>query len=153
MGQTLKNLAKRDIDNKSVFNSRFVVEVAEKMHVHYRNLRLILSVADFKEMATGFAKSLERWSKIGRPEPKERTHIELCRKKVSGSHNDGIQVNLNRNLYNLNKGKIFADGAEFTDDAYIHLKIRDTRIEMSIEEFNVLADAVKEAKGKLNEVK
>jgi len=152
MGFTLKSLAKRDIDTKSVFNNRFVTEVAENFHVHYRNLRLILSVADFKEISKGFVQALQRWEQRGRPEPSEGTHIELCRKKVSGIHNDGIQINLNKNLYNLNKGKVFADGADFTEPTYIHVKVRDVRLELSIDDFKLLAEAVKEAEGKLNEV-
>ena len=151
MEQTIKALAKRDLDNKAEFSNRFCTEVAENFHIHYRNLRLILSVADFKEISKGLVQALQRWEQRGRPEPCEGTHIELCRKKVSGSYNDGIQVNLNKNLYNLNKGKIFSDGSDFTDDRYIHVKVRDIRLELSIDDFKLFAEAVAEAAGKLNE--
>ena len=151
MGYTLKPLAVRELSSESVFSSRFVVEVAEQFHMHYRNLRIILGVTDFKQIAKGFIQALNRWDKRGRPEPKEGTHIELCRKAVSGKHNDGVKINLNKNLYNLNKGKIFADGADFEEPTYIHLKVRDVRLELSIDDFKVFAEAVEEARGKLNE--
>ena len=62
-----------------------------------------------------------------------------------------LLLDLNENLYKKNEGGIFAEGAEFNDDEqYIHMKIRDVRIELSIKEFNEIANAVKEAQEKLN---
>ena len=152
MGYTIKNLATRKVESKSIFSTRFVCELAEEFHVHYRNMRIIISMSDFKDIANGFINSLKRWGARGKPEPKEGTHIELCRKKIANDpRNDGIQINLNKNLYNLNKETIFSDGAEFTEDEYIHLKIRDIRLEMSIDEFKLLTSAVKEAEGVLSE--
>jgi len=143
-------LSKRDISNKSIFNNRFVVEVCEKVHLHYRNLRLNLDLHDFLELCKGCTAALDRWGRLGGPVPKKGQHIELCRKRVATeAHNDGIQVNLNKNLYKPNKGKIFAEGAEFTDERYIHLKIRDMRLEFSEDEFKELADVIQEAKDRL----
>ena len=59
---------------------------------------------------------------------------------------DEVKVNLNTNLYNKNEGRVFAEGADFTDPAYIHLKIRDLRLELSIDEFDQLSKAVIEAR-------
>lgn len=147
MGNTIKELAKKDIESRSIFNNRFVVEICEKVHVHYRALRLNLSLSDFLEMAQGMSKSLERWAKIGNPEPKKGVHIELCRRKVAQDvHNDGLQVNFNSNLYDVHKGQIFAEGADLKDKAYIHLKIRDMRIELTEKDFKDLADVVGTAK-------
>ena len=152
MGYTLKNLAKRECSNKCIFSNRLVVELAEQFHFHYRNLRITLSLSDFIELSRGLVATLDRWGKLGQPEPKKGIHIELCRRKVATeAHNDGIQVNLNKNLYNDNKGKIFAEGADFEDKHYIHLKIRDLRIEMSIKEFEEYADVITEAKRKLED--
>jgi hypothetical protein len=101
-------------------------------------------------MAKGMVAALERWQKLGSPEPQVGQHLELCRKKVANMpYNDGIQVNLNQNLYNANKGKIYAEGADFTENCYIHLKIRDIRVELSIKEFEEFADRIIEAKEKL----
>ncbi|MBX4189764.1 hypothetical protein KW791_00480 [Candidatus Parcubacteria bacterium] len=150
MGQTITRLADRKLEGKAVFNNRFVVEICEKVHVHYRNLRIILSLKDWISVAQGMADALKRWEKLGSPDPGDR-HIELCRKEVAcdpiGS--DDIAINLNRNLYLLNEGKIFAEGAELSDQTYIHLKVRDQRLELSLSEFNQLADAIIEAKDKL----
>jgi|GEM_PF-6893393 len=146
MGHSLKKLSRREIANNSIFNNRFVIEIAEKVHFHYRNLRILLSLPDFIELAKGMAITLERWQKLGQPEPRVGQHLELCRKKVATSpYNEGIQVNLNQNLYNANKGKIYAEGANFEEETYIHLKIRDLRIELSIKEFKEFANAVAEA--------
>ena len=148
MGKTLENLAKKEITGKSVFNNRFVVEVCEKMHVHYRNLRILMSLSDWLEMAKGIRDSLSRWENLGKPEPRSGTHIELCRKQVGSEplEDSVIAINLNKNLYLENEGKIFAEGSELGDQTYIHLKVRDLRIELSLGEFKQLADAITEAK-------
>ena len=147
MGHTTKKLARRDLSGRTIFNNRFVIEVCEKMHIHYRNLRITLDLSDFVEFTRGCVQALERWGKLNSPEPRKGQHIELCRKKVATeAHNDGIQVNLNENLYNRNEGKIYSKGAEFKEEKYIHLKIRDLRLELSKAEFEELANAIIEAK-------
>ncbi len=101
-------------------------------------------------MAEGFSQSLERWKKRGCPGTGSR-HIELCRKQIAvADFSDTVEINLNENLYAKNEGGIFAEGAEFNDkDKYIHLKIRDVRIEMSLEEFKLITETMIEAYGKL----
>jgi hypothetical protein len=151
MGLTLVKLSSRQLKDTEIFPNRFVTEVCEKFHVHYRNLRLLLSYSDFIEMMKGMAASHDRWVKLGSPEPKPGSHIELCRKQVGrDACNDGIQINLNKNLYPGNDGKIFSEGCKFKDDRYIHLKIRDIRIELSIDDFTTLAESVNEAKSGLD---
>ena len=150
MGHTRENLSVQELNNTAIFDRRFVVEVAEKMHIHYRNLRIMLSLGDWIEFSQGCADALDRWKKQGCPEPKEGKHVELCRKKVAtDAHNDGVKVNLNDNLYLPNEGKIFAEGAVFKDKTYIHVKYRDLRLEMSLGEFKKFAEAIKEADAKL----
>ena len=81
-----------------------------------------------------------------------KIHIELCRKQIAIADNSKlIQVNLNDNLYNKNQDGIFSLGADFTDDKYIHLKLRDLRLEMSINEFKEFANVVIEASRKLED--
>lgn len=153
MGRTLKSLAKSEIGQKSIFNNRFCVEICEKVHFHYRNLRINLSQDDFMEMCTGMIAAMERWTKRGRPQPQEGTHIELCRRKVAqNAYSDGIQVNYNANLYKKNEGKIFSEGSELEDGEYIHLKIRDLRIELTKEEFNSLAESIRTAQEQLKDI-
>jgi hypothetical protein len=107
---------------------------------------------DWVEMCTGMVQALERWKKQGCPESAKGVHIELCRKKVAtDAHNDGIKVNFNQNLYPANEGRIFAEGAEFRDENYVHLKIRDLRLEMPVSEFKELADAIAEASKRLQD--
>lgn len=152
MGQTLEQLAVRQLPTKAIFNNRFVIEICERVHVHYRNFRITQPLDEFITMAEGFSKSLERWKKRGCPGTGNGVHIELCRLKVAVvDENKDIQINLNKNLYKENEGEIFAEGSNFTeDDTYIHLKIRDTRIEFSLAEFKVLTEGMVEAYGKLN---
>lgn len=150
MGQTLEPLAVRKLGGKPIFDKRFVVEICEKMHTHYRNIRIVQTLDDFINMAEGFAAALERWKKRGCPGTGSR-HIELCRKQVAVTDfSDSIEINLNKNLYNENEGGIFAEGANFKEPEYIHLKIRDVRIELSVEDFKTLTEAMVEAHGKLN---
>ena len=151
MGHTVEKLAERNIGKKSIFSNRFVVEICEKLHVHYRNFRFVMSLDDFINMAEGFSQSLERWKKRGCPGTGAR-HIELCRKKVAiADESDTIQVNLNENLYKKNEGGIFAEGSDFLEEEkYIHVKIRDVRLELSISEFLLVAETFQEAKENLN---
>jgi hypothetical protein len=102
-------------------------------------------------MATGMRDSLERWSKRGQPLPDKSNHIELARKQVAKHpiNNEEIKVNLNENLYPKNENRIFSEGANFDEANYIHLKVRDLRIELSLDEFNKLSEAIIEAKDKL----
>lgn len=152
MGRTLEPLAKTEIGKKAIFNNRFVIELCEKAHIHYRNIRIVQSLDDFISTAESFVSALERWKKRGCPGTGPNQHIELCRKKIAiADDSDTFQINLNENLYKKNEGGIFAEGAEFNEDEkYIHVKIRDTRIELSLEEFNKIATAFKEAQEKLN---
>lgn len=151
MGQTIEKLCTKSLNTKAIFNNRFVIEICERVHVHYRNIRITQTLDDFIEMANGFNAALERWKKRGCPGTGNNVHIELCRKKVAvvDEHKD-IQINLNNNLYKVNEGEIFAEGADFYDEKYIHLKIRDIRVELSIEEFKKLTESMIEAYGRIN---
>ena len=146
MGHTIVNLADRKLDGSPIFDKRLVVEVAETFHVHYRNLRIVLSQKDWEAFGKGMADAWKRWNDRGCP-PAGSGHIELCRKEVAESpiDNDLCKVNLNKNLYAVNEGRIFAEGAELMDDQYIHLKVRDLRLELTKKEFKELATAIKEA--------
>lgn len=151
MGQTIEKLSSHKLDKNSIFDKRFVIEICEKVHVHYRNLRIVQSLDDFINMAEGFSSALERWKKRGCPGTGSR-HIELCRKQVAVTDfSDTVEINLNENLYKKNIGGIFAEGSEFSEEeSYIHVKIRDVRIEMGLGEFKEIANAFKEAQEKLN---
>lgn len=151
MGKTITNLASRKLNGKPIFSNRMVIEICEKMHFHYRNFRIVQSLDDFINMAEGISASLERWKKRGCPGTGSR-HIELCRKQVAVSDfSDTVEINLNENLYKKNEGGIFSEGAEFNEEEnYIHVKVRDVRIELSLSEFNEIAGAFKEAQEKLN---
>lgn len=149
MGKTLLPLAKKDLECKAIFNNRFTVECVECFHIHYRNLRIALSTIDFIELTKGCVQAFERWNSRGCPE-NPKTHIELCRKSIARyPFDEGIKVNLNENLYNLNKDNIFSEGADFDEPKYIHLKIRDLRLEMSINEFKELANVIQKASNEL----
>lgn len=152
MGHTLSKLAESDADSRTIFHHRFVVECCEAFHVHYRNLRIILSERDFVSMAQGMRDALKRWEDRGKPATSSNTHIELCRKEVALHPVDRnkIEVNLNDNLYAKNEGKIFSDGSGLEDERYIHLKIRDLRLEMTIDEFNKFAETIASAKETLH---
>lgn len=151
MGHTIKPLAEAQASNRSIFHHRFVVECCEVFHVHYRNLRIVLSERDFVSMATGMKDALARWEQRGKPSTGPNVHIELCRKEVALSPVDEnkLMVNLNDNLYAKNEGKVFAEGAGLEDSQYIHLKIRDLRLELTIDEFKALSETIVKANHEL----
>jgi len=146
LGHTLVNLADKKFPEHAIFNNRLVVEVAETVHFHYRNLRIALSEKDWKEFGKGMADAWKRWNERGCP-PVGSGHIELCRKEVAKNpiDKDFCKVNLNKNLYALNEGRIFSEGAELEDEQYIHVKCRDIRLELTKDEFKIFAEAIKEA--------
>lgn len=152
MGQTLRTLSAKPLGKDVVFGGRFVIEVCEAVHVHYRNLRIVMSIPGFHTMALGFIHAFERWKKRGEPEAKQGTHIELCRLTPEPIGDDMIRINLNKNLYPHYEGKIFSEGSEIKDPDYIHVKIRDLRLELSRADFDAIADAFQEAKQNLSEV-
>jgi len=146
MGHTVKPLSLVEISKHSVFNNRFVIEICERVHTHYRNLRIIQPLDEFITIAEGINQALERWKKRGCPGTGKGMHIELCRKQIAlNEESNKIQVNLNDNLYNKNVDGIYSLGADFSDPQYIHIKYRDLRLEMSIPEFKEFADAVSKA--------
>lgn len=151
MGQTIEKLASAPLTGKAIFNNRFVIEICERVHVHYRNWRITQPLDEFITMAEGFIQAYERWKKRGCPGTGNGVHIELARKKVAiVDESNDIVINLNRNLYKENEGSIFSEGSQFTEDEYyIHLKIRDTRIELSIPEFKLLIETGVVAYGKI----
>ena len=152
MGKTIDKLAERTVGQKTIFNNRFVVELCEKVHIHYRNLRIVQSLDDFVNLAEAFNSCLDRWKKRGCPGTGNGQHIELCRKQIAiTDESDKILINLNDNLYNKNEGGIFAEGANFKEEQYIHLKIRDLRLEMSLSEFKELSNAIAEANKRLED--
>lgn len=146
MGHTIVNLADRKFPEHAIFNNRLVVEVAETVHFHYRNLRIVLSEQDWREFGKGMSDAWKRWNDRGCP-PTGGSHLELCRKEVATNpiDKDFCKINLNKNLYAMHEGRIFAEGAELEDEQYIHMKIRDIRLELTKQEFKLLAEAVKEA--------
>lgn len=153
MGHTLNKLSERTIGRKSIFDNRFVIELCEKAHIHYRNIRIVQSLDDFINTAEAFVSALDRWKKRGCPGTGTGQHIELCRRKVAiFDDSDKVVINLNENLYNKNEGGIFSEGAEFTEPRYIHIKLRDLRLECSLDEFNQITEAFKEAQEKINVV-
>lgn len=151
MGLTIENLSNKELKEKAIFHNRFVIEICERVHVHYRNIRITQTLDDFIEMANGFVMALERWKKRGCPGTGQGVHIELTRRNIAvvDEHKD-LSINLNKNLYKENEGQIFAEGADFHDEKYIHLKLRDIRVELSITEFKQLTEQCIEAYGKLN---
>lgn len=101
-------------------------------------------------LGKGFSDAFLRWVRKGSP---VEGHAELCRKNVAMQPKDeGIKINLNRNLYSANGGKIFSEGAGLEGESYIHLKYRDLRLEMTKEEFLEMAECMAEAKEKLGEI-
>lgn len=152
MGQTIKELYKKKLTGRSIFPRRFVIEVCEEFHVHIRNLRLLLDTTDFLNIAEGFKSALDRWNKRGKPQPSAKNHIELCRKKVA---EDGMEfkINLNKNLYNHHEGMVFSDGAEFSEENYVHFKLGDIRVELTIDQFKEVADGCDRAVKSIGGVK
>lgn len=150
MGQTIQELSHKKLTDKPIFPNRFVIEICEKVHTHYRNIRIVNSIHDWVSVAEGYKDALDRWKKRGCPGTRQGTHIELCRKIIQNeSESKDILINLNNNLYVENEGRIFSEGANFSEPTYLHVKIGDLRVELTHKQFEELHDAINEAKERL----
>ena len=152
MGQTIHELSRRELKPNKIFNHRFVIELCEGMHFHYRNFRFMLNRDSWHQIAKGCSDSLARWMKRGFPAYGTK-HMELCRKQVVPEEKEMMCINLNKNLYNRFEDKVFSEGNDFKEPEYIHVKYRDLRIEMPIQEFNDFAAMVRDAQTTLVNLK
>lgn len=145
MGVRIERLSE-GVLGRRIFPSRFVTECCESNHVHYRNVRLELSDAEFELVGVGFCSGLDV-KLAGKHVVFPGKHVELSRCVLPDCESEGrLQVDLMRNIYK----PLRYDGAEFfEDDDFIVLRYHNLRVEMSRADFKEFARVVGEANEKV----
>lgn len=138
MGETIKKLSQASIKARGVFPRRAVMESCETLHFHYRWLRLEMHKEEFKDILALFEESSKRYSELG--EPEVSFHEELSKKTLPNYVDRKIDVELCKNLYKTSSNTGGKDSEFFIDNSYIHIHWDNVRLEMSIDEFAVVAE-------------
>lgn len=144
MGYTRKILAEKDLHEKSVFYSDvFRVDLAESIHIHYRNFRLELSLEEWREFAKGIIAAYARWWYRGKPgyQPTDK-HFSMYLSKVDPVAGKGEK--------SVIPNKALVELSQFAD--YIHVHYRNTRFEFSVDEFLEFADELTKAAKAIREL-
>lgn len=138
MGYTREILAQKKLDDKSVFyTDKFVIEIAESVHMHFRNFRLDLCLKEWKILAKGFIISYLRWWFKGKPGYQPPIHNwKMFKSKVDPVAGKGGK--------SIIENELRVELSQFAD--YVHLHFRNTRYEFTIDEFLEYADEITQAR-------
>lgn len=138
MGFTRKVLAKKELSKESVFyTDKFVIEIAESIHIHLRNFRLELSIEEWKLFAKGVIISYVNWWRKGKPGYQSpENNWKLFKSKINPVAGKGDSSVLTNDMR--------IELQEFAD--YIHFHFRTTKYEFTINEFLEFADEVTKAR-------
>lgn len=138
MGNVLEILAKVTPEPlKGLFHDSMRFESSECIHIHWRNLRLVLTGEQFRAFARACSKAVKKWSRMG--EPINKGDIVMVHAPVAGPTllGDTIAIEVN--------------GRPADEPDHIHVHYKDLRLEMLDGEFLQLADAMTAAATRLRE--
>ena len=146
MGRILQHLAETNIDTKTIFDRRMVLECCETFHLHWRNLRLEFNHENFLKFIETVISAFKNWQANGLP--RQHAHFEMGRNLLSHPMcaPDEFKIERCDNLYKQHRG---SRDAEFFEDDFIHIHYRDLRMEMPRDEFLEIAERFREAKENL----
>lgn len=148
MGDVKVFLAKGELPERESHNSRMFIDLAENIHIHYREYRNVFSLDEYFEYADIVAKSTEdvRNYLAQNPEYKESTYPDLL--QIAGGR-QRIKQYL-KNSPAPNKSKYYNNdfAIELQDEKEvdeIHFHYRDFRIAMNRNTFKVVAKKFNDA--------
>lgn len=141
MGYTRKILAEKKLNEKSVFyTDKFRIDLAESIHVHYRNFRLEFSLEEWKIFAKGIVTAYARWWSKGKPGYQPTAHNwSLFQGRVDPVAGKGEK--------SVVQNTIAIELSQFAD--YIHVHFRNTRYEFTVDEFLEFADEIAKARDEI----
>lgn len=113
---------------KGLFHDSMRFESSECMHIHWRNLRIVMTTDQFHAFTRAGARGAKRWSRMG--SPADKGDIILNHSNVSGETllGDTIAVEVN--------------GRPAGEPDHIHVHYKDLRLEMLDDEFLEFADCL-----------
>ena len=132
MGKLIKILSKTKLLPGLFFKS-IRIESAECIHLHWRNMRIVLNKKQFQLFHNSINKAYEKWKKIN---------------FIKGK-NDGIILEDQKIPNNISiKPELSCELNENT----IHVHYKDLRIELTIDEFLKFANTIKKAESQLKQI-
>jgi hypothetical protein len=146
MGAIEKILAEVELPDRDAHNNRVFIDLAESVHIHYREHRLVFTVEEFREVARAFAEGLvqleDRVQKGYRVDTNHPTVI------IGGEQQKPINVPEPSKSYFNNRMVIEKSKPEVMDEIHIHY--RDYRLVMKNRDtFERFCECVKEAQKSL----
>lgn len=154
MGAVKKLLSARELPERELHNSRMFVDLAENVHIHFRELRLLFGIEEFEE----FCQILERGAKDVRryldrnPDYREQVHSDAV--LIGGGARQQMlplkkSPRPHQSKYFPNRLAIELQEERVIDSIHIHY--RDYRLAMNFATFRELALGMSEALAELEE--
>jgi hypothetical protein len=142
MGLVDKVLSEVELPDRDEHNCRVFIDLAENVHIHYREHRLIFTVDEYMEVAKAFMEGAialkERVSKGYKEDNNYPTEI------IGGSQKEPINIDSPHKSYFNNRMVIEKQANSVMDDIHIHY--RDYRLVMNNPEtFKKFCECVIEA--------
>ncbi len=141
MGHTKKILGASQIPSiPRFYSNKIAIEVAENIHLHYRNYRLEMDHNEFKILAESFIEAFGNWSVTGKP--KKAMYEKLGDKNIFLAQRE---IPASPSLFNdnTNSGSLRVERQQWMD--YFHIHYKDFRFEFSGSEFEEFAQVVSNA--------
>lgn len=132
MGQPLRTLSKKNFSGSPLYHNIVRAEKCEWMHIHWRDMRILLSQAQFGIFSDMMKKSYQKWD--GTLSPEEDVLLD------SPTLPDGIAFD-NIGLIEEQHGNL------------IHVHYGDLRLELQPQTFLMMARMFEQAKRKYNEIR
>lgn len=121
MGTIKRILVERRIGRQGYYPDHARLELAENVHLHWRDLRLVMSITDMLILRGILSDGVSAWETMGRPESlPEFKVLDENRLRDEGYHADRLAV-------------------EEQDDGSVHIHYRDLRIHLMPADMLLLA--------------
>jgi hypothetical protein len=156
MGWIEKLLASTDIKpNSDIYPDFHSIERCENFHIHWRNLRLVLDEDEWEVYCNSIWSAYQKWCSQGKPSPVEQPDKEDPNKKdtkVPPSY-------LHRGKVKPTHGELSTELAieKQVDQHYaknaVHFHYKSLRLDLSVDEFLLLAEEFSKAADVLKEMK
>jgi len=142
MGFTRNLLSSRQLDQQCTFYTDLLrIDIAETIHVHFKNSRLSLSPEEFSLLTKSLFRSFLEWHAMGRPRALHPDHfVQWVTAKIDPLPPDDFMRSRGDEL-----------SVELQQQAdYIHIHYRHTRLELSIKEFQDFSETIGKARRNLD---
>ena len=147
MGTVDKILSEVELPDRDEHNCRVFIDLAENVHIHYREHRLVFNVDEYMEVAKTFIEGAVKLKQ--RVEQGYKVNKNYQTEIIGGSQKEPMNVEDPHKSYFNNRMVIEKQAKGVMDDIHIHY--RDYRLVMkNYETFNKFCECVAKAKESLD---